>query len=460
MIHTLITSIKNTINYLIDEYKTTKIDNMIVGGGIIGTSLAYNLSLSNSSVVLIDKETIGSGATCLSAGTIYSPFEKLPPFEILKENLISDNFINSYLSIGTIEILKEINNKIDCNFTQPGSITIGSSRTKNYLLDIIKNGTKMGQKLELLTSENTKDMSLNAKIALYTPNSAQINPCKVVHAFAKLAEENGTIILDNTFIKDIKYESSFYNITLNNLERYRCKNLILTNGIDVNKVSNICDIYVPIIPVKGLMWNIELSNDDLDLYHIIYSSNSSYSWSNNSTLDIQNSIPNYCTHDINGNIINNNKLIKSLYYNKELNIEHYYGKPYTDDNGVKNIMFGCNRQIAIDNNDYNIDEKKIKECFNKIKKLLPNIKNTETDGYWCGLMPFSLYGKPIIGNFKCFDHPNLWIANGFGAYGITIGPMSTKLLSNIILNKDDNAQIILQRYNVFDNGCTINKKHK
>ena len=95
------------------------------------------------------------------------------------------------------------------------------------------------------------------------------------------------------------------------------------------------------------------------------------------------------------------------------------------------------------------------ECFIKIKKLFPFIKNTEIDSYWIGLMPFSIYNKPIVGNFSCFGYPNIWIANGFGPSGIAIGPMTTKLLSNIISSNDIEAKLLLEKFNVIDGGCKI-----
>ena len=104
MINSFIRSIKSTFNYISDDiyndYNTIKIDNMIIGGGIVGTSLAYHLSSSsNESIILIDKENIGSGATCLSAGTIYSPYGKLPSIKNTKSEVLvfsKTNLIPSY----------------------------------------------------------------------------------------------------------------------------------------------------------------------------------------------------------------------------------------------------------------------------------------------------------------------------------------------------------------------------
>tara|TARA_B100000524_G_scaffold269206_1_gene147994 strand:- start:7936 stop:9285 length:1350 start_codon:yes stop_codon:yes gene_type:complete len=444
MISSSIKSIKYAINSIYDNYNITHIDSIIVGGGIVGTSLAYHLSSkSNHSIILIDKNNIGSGATCLSAGTIYSPYKELPKID----NINSEHNIKDYLSIGTIEIIKYIDKQISCDFMQPGSITMGSVRTKSYLSNIVNNGKKMGQDIKLHQG------------GLYAPNSVQLNPRKTVDAFTKLAEINGVKILENTFIQKVFLEKGMYNITLNNNDRYRCKNLILANGIGVNQVSNKIGIHVPIIPVKGIIWNIEIPSQSSILNHIIFSSNSSYTWNMYPTLDLIKQIPNHCTHDvygkkINHNFINLNRFMESVLYNNELDIEHFYGKQYQDDNGNLNIMFGFNRQVALHENDYNIDEKQVKECFNKIKNIFPSIENKTVDNYWCGLMPFSINDKPIVGNFSCFGHPNVWIANGLGAHGIAIGPMTTKILSDMILGiSNNNEKCLSEIFNV--NSCRM-----
>ena len=442
MISSLIKSINRLASFYYDDFNTTKIDNMIVGGGIVGSSLAYHMSFFNKSIILIDKYNIGSGSTCLSAGTIYSSYYKLPSIE----NINSNDFIKSYLSIGTIDIIKSIDKKMSCDFNQIGSITLSSKRTIDYLNNKLNKGREKGQILEM------------NNLGLCAPYSAYVDPCKTVHVFSELSKKNGVKILDNTFIEKLQYKDGNYIIKLNNSKKYICKNLILTNGIGINQVTHMLGINVPIIPVKGIIWNIQVESNDI-IKNIIYSSNSAYTWNKYPTLDLINSIPNNCTHYTNGNVINHNyininRFIESIFYKNDLEYEHFYGKPYTDENGKLNIMFGFNRQVALNENDYDIEEKEVKKFFNKIKGIFPLIKNDKPDNYWSGLMPFSIYNTPIVGNFECFNHKNLWIANGFGADGIALGPMTTKLLSDIILDKDSkDAKKILENYNVVANSC-------
>ena len=69
-------------------------------------------------------------------------------------------------------------------------------------------------------------------------------------------------------------------------------------------------------------------------------------------------------------------------------------------------------------------------------------------------LSFSINDKPIGGNFSCFGHPNVWIANGLGAHGIAIGPMTTKILSDMILGiSNNNEKCLSEIFNV--NSCRM-----
>ena len=52
------------------ENKANNFDVTIIGGGAIGVSIAYKLSKSKFRCVVVEKNTIGSGATQAAAGVI------------------------------------------------------------------------------------------------------------------------------------------------------------------------------------------------------------------------------------------------------------------------------------------------------------------------------------------------------------------------------------------------------
>ena len=88
-------------------------DTIIVGGGIAGSSAAFHLSnKSNSKILMIEQQTISSGASGLNAGQIGS----------MGWGNVPD--LNSYLTHGSLEIFKslQLDLNYDIEFRQSGSL--------------------------------------------------------------------------------------------------------------------------------------------------------------------------------------------------------------------------------------------------------------------------------------------------------------------------------------------------
>ena len=109
----------------------------------------------------------------------------------------------------------------------------------------------------------------------------------------------------------------------------------------------------------------------------------------------------------------------------------------------------------------------------------PTVSVVHDEGGWTGVMPFSLYGKPLVGNLgglkeackreKTEDEHafanrhHLWIAGGFGPVGIKQSPMAMRLMANhmffgipspvVARNLDPSADI--RRYHHFVQERTI-----
>jgi sarcosine oxidase, subunit beta len=60
---------------------------VIVGGGVIGTSAAFHLAEAGVGVVLLEREQLGSGSTCRSAGGVRAQFSDALNIEIAQRSL-------------------------------------------------------------------------------------------------------------------------------------------------------------------------------------------------------------------------------------------------------------------------------------------------------------------------------------------------------------------------------------
>ena len=104
-------------------------DFLVVGGGIIGCSIVSLLSKYNKKICLIEKNTIGSGSTMLSAGTIWS---------VLNNNIKLEN-LSLWKPIFTRETINIINylelNKYSTGWKNCGSLSFVSPKNRNFLFE-------------------------------------------------------------------------------------------------------------------------------------------------------------------------------------------------------------------------------------------------------------------------------------------------------------------------------------
>lgn len=172
------------------------VDILIIGGGIAGILIGYMLISQGKSVVIVDKDKIGGGATSKTTAKISSQHD------LIYNKLINKNgeeVAKAYAMINEKAIRKyeEIiqQNNIQCDFEKLPSYI--------YTLDDelkIKKEVEAVQKLGLKASfEKEIELPLKIKGAIKLENQGQFHPLKFIQAVSK-----NMIIYEDTSIKEIR----------------------------------------------------------------------------------------------------------------------------------------------------------------------------------------------------------------------------------------------------------------
>jgi len=390
---------------------------IVIGGGVIGSSLSYFLTEKKIDTILIEKSSIGSGASGLSAGTIWCPSNKYSD----NKDLTIENIGDDTLCMGTSKICKEIDERImklddieNIDLVENGSLTI----TNKYLTGVFLFGVFLYHKIkdydvEFVLNKNLKKMEPNISdkyiCGLHYPCSLHVDPKKMTLGFAELAKKNGLKIYEDTNIINIEKKNNKFIVEVKeNEKRFISDHIVVANGIWSGEILKYFALDDQIVPVKGQIW-VGDRQDGFNLNKIIFSGDSLFYWYLNKTLNYIKKIPNNVTMDYNNNIYT----------------YHYYGKQMRDGN----ILFGGLRKPTV-RDDFKIEKNLLIKNYDFFRDIFPTYKKP-CDGYWSGLMPFSISGKWIMKELK----DDLWFCNGFGASGIMKGPMASKLLSLKIEDK-------------------------
>ena len=182
---------------------------LIVGGGVTGVFVGYFLSeLGARNVVLIEKDTIGSGATGKSAGILTVKGE-LDFGELIKNYGEENGLKYWYESHEAMHIVKEIikKYKIDCDFEEQPAIYAGYSyKTAGDIVEEYEFEKKLPDTdIKLLTEDELEKLIKTKafKFATFSHKHAiSINPLKHVQNLSKVLDRK-IKIYENTELKDV-----------------------------------------------------------------------------------------------------------------------------------------------------------------------------------------------------------------------------------------------------------------
>lgn len=208
-------------------------DVVIVGGGVVGCSIAYHLAkIGITDVVLCERKALTSGTTWHAAGLI----GQLRPNRNMTE-----------LAKYTADLLFDLEEETgqSTGYKQNGSLHTALSEPR---LEEIKRSASMamsfGLECEMLTPGALKERFplLNTDGIIggaFLPADGQTNPIDTTQAFAKGARMHGAKIFENTKVEKILVE----------------------NGRAVGVVTDKGDIRAGTVVIAGGMWSRQLGGD-------------------------------------------------------------------------------------------------------------------------------------------------------------------------------------------------------
>lgn len=239
-------------------------DIVIIGCGVIGSSVAYELSKYNLKVLVLEKEIdISDGTTKANSGIVHSGYDPEPGTLMAKLNVEGSNRI------------KELVKNLDIQYRECGSLVLAFNEEDEKVLEkLLDNGIKNGVKgLEIIDKEKVEQLepNINKTVtkALYSPGAGVIDPAELCIAMAEVAITNGVDIKLNSEVIGISKQKDIFKIqTKNNI--YNAKYIVNAAGINSDLVHNmVCDKEFEIKPSKGQYFLLDQSQTNL-VRHVLF----------------------------------------------------------------------------------------------------------------------------------------------------------------------------------------------
>ena len=244
-------------------------DIVIVGAGIVGTSIAYNLVPYEVSVALLDKNNdVAMGATRANSAIIHAGYDPKPGTLMAKLNVEGNR------------LCEKLCEDLSVPFRRCGSLVLAFSDAEKALLsELLDRGIKNGvPDIRILDQEELRAMepgvSEEAVAALYAPSAGIVNPWELCLAQAEVFVRNGGDIFLNAEVTAIRENedpdsSSRYKIETA-LDTFEADNVILACGIHADTVHGL--LAVPdfkIVPTRGEYFLLDKSEGSR-VDHVIF----------------------------------------------------------------------------------------------------------------------------------------------------------------------------------------------
>jgi len=193
------TNPQQTLHPLTEDLET---DVVIIGGGIAGISIAYELTRQGKSVVLVEDGLLGSGETGRTTAHLTTSLEnEYQEYEKVNGEKQAALLAESHTAaIDYIE--KNVHeHTIDCDFQRvDGYLFRHPSDAEDVLEKEFEAASRAGLNVSLM--EHTPGMTVQEKCLCFF-NQAQFHPLKYINALAELIKQNGGKIFTGTHAKEI-----------------------------------------------------------------------------------------------------------------------------------------------------------------------------------------------------------------------------------------------------------------
>lgn len=206
-------------------------DVLVLGGGIIGCAVAYELSKYNLNIALIEKDyDIADDVALVNTDIVYNGLE------------CEDGLMGKLEMMGN-GMFEDITSKFNVPFKRIGALTIAEDEKS---LDIIEQmyirAKKMGLDDVTMMDRNEvyklePNLTTSVKGALYSKDIGIVCPYDLAIAYAEIAFDNGANFRLEEEVLDIQKSSKGLKVTTNK-NKFTCKVVVNTTPSDKYTIDN------------------------------------------------------------------------------------------------------------------------------------------------------------------------------------------------------------------------------
>ncbi len=370
-----------------------KYDVLIIGAGSIGVPAAYYLAKKGLSVGVIEKlPSEGRGQNRAAIGGIRATHSDPAKIKICQ---ITIELMNRF----------EKEHSIDIDWISGGYLfPVYDEVLEGKLKKLLVTQKKFNLNIDWVDADKVKELvpginPENLRGGTFSPEDGSASPLKLTGAYLKLAREHKTEFFFNEEVTGFKIENSKVTEVQTNKDIYFADIIINAAGGDAKEIGLLTNLDIPVNPdchEAGITEPVKPFFKPM-------------------VVDIRQ---------------DENSANYYFYQNKE-----------------GQVVFCITPKPAILGKDTDNTSVFLPLVVKRILKLYPRLRNLRIRRTWRGLYPMTPDGFPIVGWTK--EASNIFLAVGMCGQGFMLGPGLGQIISEIIVDKSDKYNFILDQLTLY-----------
>lgn len=218
-----------------------KADAVIIGGGVMGCAIAYNLAKEGLKPVVIEKSDIGGEASGSNGGGVRQSARNLKEMPLAMES---------------IQIYGQLREELDMDveYVRAGNLRLCTSQEElETMRQSVENQKTVG--LELTMLDRKQVLEINPHIgenvlgASFCPTDGHVNPFLVTYGFFKKAKNLGARFFTHEEVKDIRLQKNKVTGVVTDKQIFETDLVVDAAGVAGRKVANMAGLDLPMRPV-------------------------------------------------------------------------------------------------------------------------------------------------------------------------------------------------------------------
>ncbi len=349
-------------------------DAVIIGGGVMGCSILYNLAdLGVTNTLLLERDVLASGSTSKSQAILRMHYS---------------NEVTSSLAWKSLEVFKNFEELTGTpsGYTNTGYFLIVGSEDRQAMHENVAMHQRLGIASEIVSIEDMRELAPMLSVEgdesfAYESESGYADPYSVTLGFANRARDMGARVQDGTTVTGIEVDGGKVTAVLTSDDRIETDIAVVAAGPWSDRLLSSVGVDVPIRPLRHQVVVLRRSPGPESDHPVVAD-----------------------------------------------NLNGFSARP--DIGGLTMIGAGEDEYVDADTFNQGVDMHVVQPAFEGIVKRIPAMANAVFRGGWSGAFTVTPDWHPVLDRIEGIE--GLYCAVGFSGHGFKESPMIGKAMAELI----------------------------